>query len=446
MHLQRKFILKNVTVIDGSGGAARPGSYCAVAEGNIRGIGPMGELPRWAGTGQIEGFQEIDLPGHYIMPGLIDAHVHLAGGRGDFLYGETEVLAEPKLVRAMRSVYEAQKLLKRGFTSVRDISWNGLYLKRIFGEGILPGPRIIACGPGLNRTGGHADLFQYTEDYVKEQHFWGVLADGPDECRKWVRRILREGADQIKFWASGGDNWAHDRNTDVHYTIEEMRAICEEAHMVEGTLVCCHAENRKAIRMALDAGADTIEHGEDLDEELASRMAAEGKILVPTLGLLVNWFTEMMATGEEASDIIRPEVFLHRTADDQADEAYQQSVVDNIIRSFNLARERGVKIALGSDTVYEPLTEYGEFSIRELGTLVSLGMSLPEAIRAATAVSAEALGMSHRLGTLEKGKAADILVLTGNPYDGVKIISDPGNIRLIISHGRLAAEEGRFAF
>jgi imidazolonepropionase-like amidohydrolase len=176
--LQSKFILKNVTVIDGTGGAARAGCYCAVDDGNISGIGPMAEFRRTAGAahgvdvGTPEGFQEIDLSGHYVMPGLIDAHVHLAGGRGDYIYGETEVLAEPKLVRAMRSVYEAQKILKRGFTSVRDISWNGLYLKRIFGEGILPGPRIIACGPGLTRTGGHADLFQYTEGYVKEQHFW----------------------------------------------------------------------------------------------------------------------------------------------------------------------------------------------------------------------------------------------------------------------------------
>ncbi len=216
-----------------------------------------------------------------------------------------------------------------------------------------------------------------------------------------------------------------------------MRAICDEAHMVEGTLVCCHAENRKAIRMALEAGADTIEHGEDLDEELASRMAEEGKILVPTLGLLVNWFTEMMATGEETAAIIRPEVFLHRTVDDETDEAYQRSVVDNVIRSFSLAREKGVKIALGSDTVYEPLTEYGEFSVREFATLASLGMSVPEAITAATAVSAEALGMSHRLGTLEKGKAADILVLSRNPYDGVEVLSNPENIRMIISHGRL---------
>ncbi len=440
MELPEKYIIKNLNIIEGSDGKVQKDMYLAVSDGNIFSFGEMGSfLP-------IDGFAEIDMSGHFIMPGLIDAHVHLAGGRGDFVYGETEVLAEPKMVRAMRSVYEAQKILKRGFTSVRDISWNGLYLKRIFGEGILPGPRIIACGPGLNRTGGHADIFQYTEEYVKEQHYWGVMADGEVECRKWVRRILREGADQIKFWASGGDNWEHDRNIDVHYTFDEMRAICDEAHMVKGTMVCVHAENRKAIRMSLDAGADTIEHGEDLDEELAERMAAEGKILVPTLGLLVNWFTEMMATGDDADQIIRPEVFLHRTLDDEADEESQQAIVDNTIRSFNLAREKGVKIALGSDTVYEPLTEYGEFSARELKTLVKLGMSVPDAIKSATLISAEALGMGHRLGTITKGKAADLLVLTENPYSNIDKLCSGESIRLIISHGKLAVEDGRFAF
>ena len=440
MELPEKYILKNIAIIDGSGGKAQDGMFLAVSDGNILSTGSMGSFS------PMDGFDEIDMSGHFVMPGLIDAHVHLAGGRGDYIYGETEVLAEPKTVRAMRSVYEAQKILKRGFTSVRDISWNGLYLKRIFGEGIMPGPRIIACGPGLNRTGGHADIFQFTEEYVKEQHYWGVMADGTDECRKWVRRILREGADQIKFWASGGDNWAHDRNIDVHYTFDEMKAICDEAHMVGGTMVCVHAENRQAIRMALDAGADTIEHGEDLDDELASRMAGEGQILVPTLGLLVNWYSEMMATGDELDEIIRPEVFLHRTADDDFDENAQQEVVDNTIRSFNLAREKGVRIALGSDTVYEPLTEYGEFSARELKTLVKLGMSAPEAIKAATLTSAEALGMAHRLGTIEEGKAADLLVLTGDPYSDIDGLCSGDSIRLIISHGRLAVEDGRLAF
>lgn len=440
MLVEKKFALLNVSVVDGYGGWPEANMAIVVKNGIIDQVVSMNQYKKE------EGVQEISLDGHYVMPGLIDAHVHLAGGRGDYLYGETEVLAEPKLVRAMRSVYEAQKIMKRGFTSVRDISWNGLYLKRIFGEGILPGPRIIACGPGLTRTGGHADLFQYTEEYVKQQHFWGVLADGNDEITKWVRRILREGADQIKIWSSGGDNWDNDRNADVHYSFEEIQTCVREAHMIKGTMVCAHAENNESIRMSVDAGVDTIEHGEDLDEETAEKMERNGIILVPTLGLLVNWYTEIMATGDDKDKIIRPDVFLHRTVDNVPDTREQERIVKNTIDSFALARDKGIKIALGSDTVYEPLTAYGEYSALEFKQLVKCGMTIPEAVKAATLTAAEALGMSHRIGTVEKGKNADLLVLKEDPVSSEDVLYDPKNIRMIFSAGRLAVEEGRFCF
>lgn len=439
MFVGKDFALLNVSVIDGYGGWPEDDKAVIVKRGVIDQVVSMDKYKKE------EGVQEISLDKHYVMPGLIDAHVHLAGGRGDYVYGETEVLAEPKMVRAMRSVYEAQKIMKRGFTSVRDISWNGLYLKRIFGEGIMPGPRIIACGPGLSRTGGHSDLFQYTEEYVKEQHFWGVLADGNDEIRKWVRRILREGADQIKIWASGGDNWDNDRNIDVHYSFEELQTCINEAHMIKGTLVCVHAENNEAIRMSVDAGTDTIEHGEDLDEETAEKMSKNGVILVPTLNLLVNWFSDMMAT-DDRSEMIRPDVFLHRTIDNLPDSVEQERFTKRVIDSFTLAREKGVKIALGSDTVYEPLTVYGEYSALEFKQLVKCGMTLPEAVKAATLTSAEALGMANRIGTVEKGKNADLLVVKKDPLSDENVLYDPENILMVFSGGRLAIEEGRFAF
>jgi len=435
-----KFALLNVSVIDGYGGWPEAHMAVLVKDGIIDRIICMDRYKKE------DGVQEILLDGYYVMPGLIDAHVHLAGGRGDYLYGETEVLAEPKMVRTIRSVYEAQKILKRGFTSVRDISWNGLYLKRIFGEGIMPGPRIIACGPGLTRTGGHADLYQYTEEYVKENHFWGVLADGNDEIKKWVRRLLREGADQIKIWSSGGGNWAHDRNEDVHYTFDEIKTCVHEAHMIKGTMVSAHAENNESIRMSVDAGVDTIEHGEELDEEIAEKMADKGIILVPTMNLLVNWYTEIMPSGAEGAEIIRPDVFLHRTVDDKTNEEEQARIIKSTMDNFTLARDKGVKIALGSDTVYEPLTTYGEYSALEFKQLVRCGMTIPEAIKAATLTSSEALGMSHRIGTIERGKAADLLVVKRNPVSSVDVLYDPQNISMIFSGGRLAVEDGRLAF
>jgi imidazolonepropionase-like amidohydrolase len=440
MHLEESYALLNVTVVDGLGHAPAEDMAVVVEHGEIVAVTPMARHRRRPEM------QEVDCSGHFVLPGLIDAHVHLAGGRAGIEDQELGVLMEPKLCRAIRSVAEAQALLKRGFTSVRDISWNGLYLKRIVREGSLPGPRIIACGPGLCRTGGHGDAFQYDEDYVVRNHFWAVLADGPDEIRKWVRRLLREGADQIKVWASGGDNWANDRNRDQHYTLEELRAAVSEAHMQQGTMVCAHAENLQSARDAVTAGVDTIEHGEDLDEELCETMAARGVILVPTLELLTTWFTEFAATTDAPIEHLRPQVFLHREVDDvpnvESGRRYAQQVLDN----FRMAKAKGVKIALGSDTVFTPLTPYGEYSAREFKALVSSGMTTLEAIEAATHTAAEALGMAHRLGSVQPGKAADLLVLSIDPTEDPEVLYDPGNIRWVVSAGRMAVEDGRLAY
>jgi len=441
MHLDERYALLDVTVVDGLGNEPREGMAVLVEHSDITAVLPMTDYRRE------DGVQEVDGNGHFVTPGLIDSHVHLAGGRAGMEDQELGVLMEPKLVRAVRSVAEAQALLKRGFTAVRDISWNGLYLKRVFREGSLPGPRVIACGPGLCRTGGHGDAFQYDEEYVVRNHFWAVLADGPDEIRKWVRRLLREGADQIKVWASGGDNWANDRNRDQHYTLEELQVAVAEAHMQKGTLVCSHAENLQSARDSVTAGADTIEHGEDLDEALCEEMAARGVILVPTLVLLVTWFTDFAATTDAPIEHLRPQVFLHRDVDAVPDADFGQQYAQGVIDNVRMAREKGVKIALGSDTVFTPLTPYGEYSAREFKALVQYGgMTTLEALKAATHTAAEALGMAHRLGSIEAGKAADMLVLTTDPSTDPEVLYDPATIRWVITNGRLAVEDGRLAW
>ena len=438
MEIGKRFALLNVSVVDGYGGLPVSAMAVVVKDGVIAGVAPMNEYQKE------EGVQEVDLQGHYVMPGMIDAHVHLSGGRGETEYQEIGVMAEPKLMRAMRSVYEAQALLRRGFTSVRDISWNGLYLKRLFNDESLPGPRVIACGPGMGRTGSHVDLYQFTEEYVKENGFWAIIADGPEEVRRGVRRVLREGADQVKLWASGGDNWPHDRNGDVHYSMEEIQMCVDEAHRQKGTLVCAHAENKESIRMCVEAGVDTIEHGEDLDEDLAELMAEKGTILVPTLALIVNWYRDFIPTGENSFRKIRPDAFLHRDVPPSDEAGIEYS--ENAKKSFRIAREKGVKIALGSDTVYEPLTQYGEYSAREFKALVECGMTVPEAIRAGTLGSAEALGMSHKIGTVETGKEADLLVLRKDPTQNEEVFYNASNIFLTFCAGRLAVENGRLAW
>ena len=149
MRERHSFVLCDIAVVDGTGGPAREHAFLEVLGSRIARIGDMADYAPH------DGVEEIRLPGHYVMPGLIDAHVHLSGGRAEVDDQEIGVVAEPMGLKAMRSVYEAQRLLKRGFTTVRDISWNGFYLQRLFFEQQIPGPKVVVCGPGLTRTGGH---------------------------------------------------------------------------------------------------------------------------------------------------------------------------------------------------------------------------------------------------------------------------------------------------
>lgn len=439
MFFEETYVLTNITIIDGIDNDPQSNMFLRV---NGRNIEEIGSMDAYAADGR----QEIDLAGHYVMPGLIDAHIHMAGGRGTGEWGDTEILCEPKEVRAMRSIYEAQKMLKAGFTTVRDISWNSLYMKRIFFDNTLPGPKVIACGPGLARAGGHCDSPQFPLDFVKQNHFWTIIADGEDECRRAVRHVLREGADQIKFWATGGGNWGTDRITDTHYSQEEMNMICKEAHMIKGTMVCAHCETEETIRMAIEAGVDTIEHGEELTPELCDLMVERDIILVPTLFLLANWYDLLPIGDIDESRLVRPDAFLYRDYYHPIPRAEQEAYMKQVIDSFELALKKGVKIALGSDTVYEPSCEYGAMSLLEFAELVKRGMTLKEAICAATYTAAKACGMQRDIGSIEEGKLADLLILKDDPTRDVEVLCNTENIRCIVTDGRLTVEEGRFAW
>ncbi|MCQ2546453.1 MAG: amidohydrolase family protein [Clostridia bacterium] len=432
------YVLTNVTIADGSGNPSVPDRWMHVKNGKIACIGDM-STPDYDRDADI-----FDFSGKYIMPGMVEAHVHMAGGRGDGTWGDTEILCEPDIVRAMRSVYEAQKLLKYGFTTVRDISVNSLYLKRVFNDNTFPGPKVIACGRGLARSGGHCDSPQFDLDYVKKHHFWAVIADGEDECRRAVRSQLREGADEIKFWATGGGNWGTDRITDTHYTFNEMKAICEEAHMIKGTLVCAHCETEETIRMAIEAGVDTIEHGEELTEELAEMMAEKGIVLVPTLFLIANWY-DILAdwyVDGEVPVLMRPDPFLQRDVGIKLNEEDGVIYKKRVLDSFNMAREKGVTIALGSDTVYEPAVEFGEMSLEEFKQLVDAGMTVPEAVKAATANGAVACAMERRVGMIKEGLEADYLVFDQDPNSSVDVIGSHDNLKEVVLNGKTVVENG----
>lgn len=356
-----------------------------------------------------ENFERINASGQTIMPGLIDCHVHLNGVKGA---DPLRWVVENRFLRAMRAVSQAWKILDHGFTTIRDLSENGLYLKKAIEEGSLVGPRILAYGRGLGRTGGHGDLrrdiYEMPADVVKEIHPYCIQCDGVDAIRREARALVGRGADGFKVFVTGGGTWEKDREKDLHYIIDEVKAVVEEARML-GLKVAAHAECLEGAKIAVEAGVDTLEHGDVLDEEVCKEMVRKNIIYVPTLSIYY--------VGPWAVEV--PEMQL---------------------KSFRIAHKTGVKIALGSDAFSEELTPFGKYNIGEIKRLVDAGMSTMEAIVSATKIGAEALGIEGKVGTLEEGKLADILLVDGNPLDDITVLLDKNKIKTIIKEGSIVVK------
>lgn len=427
MYLESEYVLVGVTLLDGTGKDPEEDMAITVKEGIIHKIEKSKKLPNLPA-----GIQRIDLDGYFVMPGLIDCHTHLGGCRAQT---EIDWALEPKTLRAIRSVADAFNILKRGFTTVRDISWNGLFLKRAINEGTIVGPRIVACGPGLSRTGGHGDIYQLPVDFVQDNHPWAILCDGPENLRAAVRRLIRQGADAIKIWVSGGGIWEKERETDDHYSFEEISSVVAEARMIAGTKVCAHCENVRSVKNAVRAGVDTIEHGEELNEEVAEMMCERGVVLIPTLHLFFDWFKHYVPpVRQENSQPVRRDIG-----------AAAKAEINRILRNFQLAREKGVKIALGSDCFSDPITPFGEYSIMELKALVEGGLTPLEAIASASKTGSEALGLNSIIGTIEVGKMADLLLVSGNPAEDIDVLLRPENVKWVVKEGKLVVENGSLA-
>jgi len=409
MQPQRDFALVGGTLIDGRGGPPLAEATVTVRSGRIAEVGPRAAVP-------VRGLQQIDASRLTIMPGLIDSHLHLTGLRSP---NPVDWITEPNELQAMRVVAEARRLLEHGFTTVRSAgSRYDVELKRAIEEGTLSGPRIFAAGLGLSRSRGHGDLrrdlYNLPDAYVQANHPFAQTCDGVEEARKAVRHLVGRNVDLVKVWVSGGGFWARERCTDVHFSREELRTIVEEAHMC-GLPVMAHAENLRAMRLAVELGVQAIEHadnedGEEIDEALCRAMAERGLSLTPTLSI---YFVGPWAV---------------------------QELPENLLCGWKRAREHGVRLLSGSDSYCDPVTPFGPYNAGELPLMARhLDMSPLEVIRAATADAAAALGAGDRLGALEPGKLADILVLAADPSRDIAAITDKANIRMVFQEGRLVA-------
>jgi imidazolonepropionase-like amidohydrolase len=394
-------LLANARVLDGRGGRIERASI-EIEDGRIRRIseGPAGSATA-AGAGDE---RILDLGGRTVLPGLIDAHVHLSSWDHlpPLLRGEAP--RSPTL-RVFELANAARALLAAGVTTVRDVGSHddhALLLRQAIELGLVPGPRILTCARIVTATapGGVIFTTMYRE------------ADGPDEMRKAVREQIRAGADFIKVMATGARSVVLEDPEPAQLTREELRAVVDEAHRM-GKRVTAHAEGLGGIRLAIEEGVDSLEHGLALhrDPALLDRMAAEGIVLVPTL----STFHDVSETRAE------------RYAPDLVTQAIHQR--DDAYRTLQAARRAGVTLAMGFDSY--PL---GDDAL-ELVRMVEGGLTPMEAITAATWGSARACGLED-VGCIAEGAVADLLVLDGDPLVDIGVLLEPGG-RLVIQAGRI---------
>jgi len=403
-------VIRGGQLLDGTGNRVEDGAVL-IRGSKIEAVGPEAEVDVQAP----EDDRVIDAGGGTIMPGLVDAHVHLNGTRS---MNVLDWVVEPAQVKVARTVADCRRLLDAGFTAVRDAGGFGIFLKRAIADGSIEGPRIVSSYRTLSQTGGHGDVHFLPLRWVREAEGLSRICDGPDDCRKAAREQFREGADYIKICTTGGVMSEKDTPEASQFTLDEIRAIVEEAERV-GSFVASHAQGAAGIKNALKAGVKTIEHGFYLDDEACRMMVDNDRIFVPTLAI-------MHMICERGADHGTPEYALAKAR--AARRAHDETV--------RRAHEAGVKIALGTDFCGPELIPHGKNAL-ELELLVESGLTPMEAIVAGTRVAAEALGLADSIGTLERGKEGDVIVVDGDPLADIGVLCDPANVRTVVLGGRV---------
>jgi len=357
------------------------------------------------------GPRHIRLGDRTLLPGLIDAHVHLGSTlEGDFV---NRPVHEGPADTALRAAHDARVTLLAGFTTVRNVGSEGFVdvaLKRAIERGDVPGPWIVPAGHTLSPTGGHGDATGFRPGILEGGPREGI-ADGPEEVRKAVRMQIKYGAEVIKCVATAGV-LSFERTVGAEqYSFEELKAIVDEARL-HGVKVAAHAHGAEGILAAIRAGVASIEHGSILTDEALRLMKEKGTYLVPTTYLA------------DAIDLDNLPPHLRKKAEEILPQAKE---------SLRRAVRAGVKIAFGTDAAVIP---HGQ-NAREFAAMVDRGMSPLEAIRSATLRGADLLDLPDR-GVIAPGKRADVIAVRGNPLEDVRVLED---VRFVMKAGRIVRKE-----
>jgi imidazolonepropionase-like amidohydrolase len=400
-------LLNDVNLIDGTGADAR--RHASVLVDNRR-------IGRIADAGVIappDGARTIDCAGMTLMPGLTDAHVHF----GLVATGANEP-PESHVSYVLKVCENIRIALEEGFTTVRDAGGLDPAYAEAVASGQIPGPRILPSGSFLSQTGGHGDQRSRWVDEAPPS-IPGLVAhteicDGVDAVRHAARKQIRRGATQIKLMASGGVMSPNDPLESLQFTVEEMAAAVHEATAF-GRYVLAHCHTPGAMANALQAGVRSIEHGSILDEQTARMMVERDAFLVPTLVII-----EILARSDALPDVSRNKL---------------EYVRERMQGSVGVALDAGVHIGSGTDLL-------GPRQSRRASELIHKArhMGPMAAMVSATKTNAELFRMEDRIGTVEEGKDADLVLLSGDPIDDIELFGDPKNVRLVVKQGDVVRE------
>jgi imidazolonepropionase-like amidohydrolase len=327
-----------------------------------------------------------------VLPGLIDCHDHLGINMGD----EEQQAKQTNGYTALVAAKNARTVLKNGITTLRDMGEQGFVdidIKKAIEEGIVPGPRLLVSGKFICRSGGHA-------------WFSGREADGTDDIRKAIREQVRQGADLIKLMISGGISTPGSSPLDADYSEEEIITAVEEAHRL-GKKIAAHLYGGKGADWAIGAGIDSIEHGAYLTESQLKAMSKKGTFLVSTVGVMAA-----VSKGENV-----PEYMIEKC----------REVLQIYKKTLSNAKKYNVKVAVGVDEMHGELAN-------EIMALSDAGYKNIEAIQAATKYAAELCGIENDIGTIQKGKQADLIAIEGDPTQDLESLK---NVRIVVKGGEI---------
>ena len=402
-------VIRAARIFDSVSGTLVTGGSVVVQGERIVSVGADAKIPA--------GAQVIDMGDATLLPGFIDAHVHLSWEfPPNYYLGFHQRLSRFPAEQAHYAAAYARKTLEAGFTTVRNLGsddFQDVGLRNAINAGVAVGPQILAAVHLIGSTGGHCDGPPVPPDRVKRKGLIEGICNGADQCREAVRNQLKYGADVIKICASGGVLSEADPVDVPQFTPAELEAMVSEAHAWRRK-VAAHAHGDRAARLAVEAGVDSIEHGSLLSEETLRLMKRKGTYLVPTRLA----FTSVL----ERVDTVPPQVA-----------AKIRSVADAHAEMFRTAMKVGVPIALGTDAAVYPHGRNAE----EFRLMKEMGMAPAAALLAGTREAAKLLGVDSQVGTLEAGKWADIVAVPGNVLDNIAATEHP---LLVMRQGRIVMQ------